>query len=235
MTQALIAGASSEIGRAVALELVECGYDVRLWGRNGQELAETERVCEAAGTATASVVDVRAIDQVEAGLADIEAQGPLGVVVYAAGAFDWAPADTADLAAWQNVFDVNLTAAAVLTRLALPPLLRAAPSALVYIGSAAGHQVFAGNAAYVASKHGLVALAGATFLDVRDRDVKVSVISPGLVAAGNGLLSPAGATRPHELLRPSDVAAAVRFVVSFPARGCPTQIHLQPQHTPSHG
>jgi NAD(P)-dependent dehydrogenase (short-subunit alcohol dehydrogenase family) len=145
------------------------------WPRAGRDRASVR-----GGRNSDGVSGGRARDRPgEAGLADIEAQGPLGVVVYAAGAFDWAPADTADLAAWQNVFDVNLTAAAVLTRLALPPLLRAAPSALVYIGSAAGHQVFAGNAAYVASKHGLVALAGATFLDVRDRDVKVSVISPG--------------------------------------------------------
>jgi hypothetical protein len=44
--------------------------------------------------------------------------------------------------------------------------------------------------------------------------------------------APAGRDRPHELLTPADVAAAVRFVVTFPARGCPTQIRLQPQRDP---
>jgi hypothetical protein len=52
------------------------------------------------------------------------------------------------------------------------------------------------------------------------------------VAAGAGLRSPAGQQRPEQLLAPADVADAVRFVVTFPARGCPTQIHLQPQRTP---
>jgi NADP-dependent 3-hydroxy acid dehydrogenase YdfG len=84
----------------------------------------------------------------------------------------------------------------------------------------------------VASKHGLAGLARATFLDVRDRDVKVSLVSPGLVAAGNGLRSGAGSTRPDTLLSASDVAAAVRFVVTSPARVCPTEIHLEPQRTP---
>lgn len=88
----------------------------------------------------------------------------------------------------------------------------------------------------MASKHGLAGLAGlagATFLDVRDRGVKVSLVSPGLVAAGAGLLSPAGRTSPERLLTPADVAAAVRFVVTFSGTGCPTEIVLQPQHTPS--
>jgi len=133
---------------------------------------------------------------------------------------------------WTQLLAVNLTAAAVATRLVLPHVLAAAPSALVYIGSGAAHEVFANNAAYVASKHGLAGLAGATFLDVRDRDVKVSLVSPGLVAAGAGLYSPAGQSTPERLLTPADVAAAVRLVVTFPARGCPTEIHLHPQRQP---
>lgn len=70
-----------------------------------------------------------------------------------------------------------------------------------------------------------------TFLDVRDRGVKVSVVSPGLVAAGSGLLSDAGTRWPNDLLTPLDVAAAVRFVVTFPSTGCPTEIELQPQRS----
>jgi NADP-dependent 3-hydroxy acid dehydrogenase YdfG len=113
----------------------------------------------------------------------------------------------------------------------LPTLVARAPSALVYIGSGAARRAYPFNAAYVASKHGLAGLAQATFLDVRDHGVKVSVVSPGLVAAGAGLLSPAGQERPGDLLTPDDVAAAVRFVVTFPASGCPVEIDLQPQRS----
>lgn len=150
------------------------------------------------------------------------------VVVWAAGVFDWAAADTAEPAVWESVLDTNLVAAAVATRLVLPILLRSAPAYLIYIGSTAGHQAFGGNAAYVASKHGLTGLSRAVWLDVRDRGVKVSLISPGLVAAGAGLEA---GIAPESLLAPEDVSAAVRFVVTYPDRGCPTEIRLEPQHT----
>ena len=231
--QALVVGASSSIGRAIALELAGLGYAVSLWGRDEGRLAETAAACATAQVRTwVDVVDVTDDLAVAGAVSTLRNRGPLGVVVWAAGLFDWAPADEADPATWSRLLQVNLVAAATLTPLVLPALLDAAPSALVYLGSGAAHNVYPNNAAYVASKHGLAGLAGATFLDVRDRDVKVSLVSPGLVAAGPALLSPAGQDHPERLLQPEDVAAAVRFVVTFPRRGCPIEIQLQPQREP---
>ena len=230
---ALVVGASSEIGRAIAVDLAAQGHRLVLWGRDQRRLEEAAGLCRAAGAGCRiDLVDVT--DRAAAGQAveRLRDDGSLRVVVWAAGVFDWAPADQADPDAWARLLDTNLTAAAVLTAQVLPQLVEAAPSALVFIGSGAGRRVHADNAAYVASKHGLAGLAGATFLDVRDRGVKVSVVSPGLVAAGAGLLSEAGTSRPDTLLSPQDVAAAVRFVVTFPVRGCPTEIELQPQSSP---
>jgi NADP-dependent 3-hydroxy acid dehydrogenase YdfG len=231
--QALIVGASSDIGAAIAADLADLGYDITAWGRDEARLQSTVERSRAAGQhAVADVVDVTDHARTRRAAARVRARGQLSVVVWAAGVFDWAAADTADPSTWARVLDVNLTAAAFLTPLVLPPLLAAAPSALVYIGSGAARQAFAHNAAYVASKHGLAGLAGATFLDVRDRGVKVSLVSPGLVAAGAGLLSGAGQHHPERLLTAADVAAAVRFVVTFPGTGCPTEIRLDPQRTP---
>ncbi|MFC4148142.1 SDR family oxidoreductase [Micromonospora mangrovi] len=232
-SHALVIGASSEIGRAIAHEMALWGMSVSLWGRDQGRLRQTATLCREAGRRcyvdVVDVTDAAAVRDAAEGLAD---RGRLSLVVYAAGVFDWAPADRADPAAWRQVIDVNLTAAATVTTRLLPALISAAPSSLVYIGSGAAHRAFANNAAYVASKFGLAGLAEAVFLDVRDRDVKVSLISPGLVAAGASLATTAGQNRPHELLAPADVAAAVRFVASFPVRGCPTHIQLQPQRTP---
>ena len=230
---ALVIGGSSEIGTAIGVELGALGFAPVLWGRDPDRLAVAAQVCAAAGApARTDIVDVTDHMDLTTAVARLTAHGPLEVVVYAAGLFDWAMADVADPSAWDRLFAVNLVGAAVTTRLVLPHLLAAAPSALVYIGSGAAHTAFANNAAYVASKHGLAGLARATFLDVRDRDVKVSLVSPGLVAAGVGLYSPAGQEKPDELLTAADVAAAVRFVVTFPANGCPTEIRLQPQRQP---
>jgi NADP-dependent 3-hydroxy acid dehydrogenase YdfG len=230
--QALVVGASSTIGRAIAVDLADLGYVACLWGRDHVRLQEAATACSAVGPpASAEQVDVTAHERLPAHVAEVVNRGPLEVVVWAAGLFDWALADEADPAVWARLFEVNLVAAAVLTPLVLPALKFAAPSALVYLGSGAAHTIYRNNAAYVASKHGLAALARATFLDVQDSDVKVSLVSPGMVAAGGGLWSPAGRARPHELLQPADVAAAVRFVVTFPPRGCPTEIHVQPQRS----
>jgi NADP-dependent 3-hydroxy acid dehydrogenase YdfG len=217
---ALVVGASSEIGAAVARGLTTDGYDCLLWGRDRERLAAVGPRWD--------VVDLRRPSDVDAALGRLPDR--LSVVVYAAGLFDWAPADVGDPDVWDELVTVNLAAAMRVTRGVLPALLTAAPSSLVLIGSGAARTPFAGNPAYVASKHGLAGFARSVFLDVRDRDVAVTLLSPGLVAAGAGLDAPG--VRPGELLQADDVAAAVRWVVGTAAHVCPVELELQPQRTP---
>ena len=230
--RALLVGATSAIGRGLALELAALDHDLVLWGRRPAELAATAEEVRTAGAAvTTATVDVTDDTAVRAAVSALAAE-PLHAAVWTPGLFDWGRADSADPGAWRALLDVNLTAPAAFTALVAPLLVAAAPSSLVYLGSGAGHQAYPDNAAYVASKHGLTGLARATFLDLRDAGVKVSLLSPGMVAAGAGLLSPAGRQRPEELLAVADVAAALRFVVTSSPSCCPTEIHLQPLRTP---
>jgi NADP-dependent 3-hydroxy acid dehydrogenase YdfG len=225
---ALVVGATSAIGTAIVHQLVATQHSVTAWGRSAERLAD---LADREGPAvTIDTVDVRDDVSVVKALTRLDraAPGPLRVVVYAAGIFDSAPAAEADPAVWSNLIEVNLTAAARLAPRVLARLRETPPSTLVFVGSGAAHRVFPGNAAYVASKHGLAALAAASFLDVKRHGVRVSMVSPGLVAAGAGLSSPEGQADPHALLTPQDVAAAVGFVVGFPGHGCPTLIELQP-------
>jgi NADP-dependent 3-hydroxy acid dehydrogenase YdfG len=217
---ALVVGASSEIGAAVARGLTAEGYDCLLWGRDRDRLGAVGPRWD--------VVDLRRPADVEAALDRLPDR--LSAVVYAAGLFDWAPADVGAPDIWEELVTVNLTAAMRVTRGVLPALLVAAPSSLVLIGSGAARTAFPGNPAYVASKHGLAGFARSVFLDVRDRDVAVTLLSPGLVAAGAGLGAPG--VRADELLQAEDVAAAVRWVVGTPAHVCPVEVELQPQRTP---
>lgn len=227
---ALVVGATSEIGSAIVQRLLGIGHSVTAWGRSEERLdALAERcgprlTCDRVDVTDDDAV-VAALDRLDARLGD---EAVLRVVVWGAGVFDWAPADSADPATWSRLLDVNLTAAARLTPRVLGRLRESTPATLVYIASGAAHRIFANNAAYVASKHGLAALAAATFADVREQGVRVSVISPGLVAAGAGMLSPLGQSSPERLLTPDDVAGAVEYVVTFPGHGCPVLIELQP-------
>jgi NADP-dependent 3-hydroxy acid dehydrogenase YdfG len=229
--QALVVGATSEIGTAIASALVPYADRLVLWGRDEARLAGAAQACRAAGPGVdvqVRQVDVTRSDELADGMAALRADGPLTIAVWTPGLFDWAPADHADPARWRQLAAVNVTAPMEFTPLVLPALVEAAPSTLVYLGSGAGHAIYPDNAAYVASKHGLAALAHATYADVRRHRVKVSLIAPGLVAAGAALGSPVGQEHPEWLLRPADVAAAVRFVVEFGDHGCPTEIRLQP-------
>lgn len=228
---ALVVGASSSIGVAIAARLAGSHDVLHLWGRDARALARAAERCGGGPSVRTTQVDVRDDEALRSSLADVVGSGPLRTVVWVAGLFDWASAEQADPATWHRVFDVNLTAASVLTAMAAPHLVANAPSALVLIGSGAGHAAYANNAAYVASKHGLTGLARALFLDLRDSGVKVSLVSPGLVAAGGGLSSPAGQTWPEELLQPDDVADAVEYVLRSPAHVCPTEIRLMPQRS----
>ncbi len=161
-----------------------------------------------------------------------EAQGEPGVLVYAAGLFDWAVPAEADRATWARLVEVNLTAAMRLTHMLLPGLAQPG-GAVVLIASGAGQQGFANNAAYVASKHRVVGFGRALFQEIRDQGTKVSVISPGLVAAGAAL---ALDERLHpRFLRPEDVADAVLYVLSSAPSACPTEIILETQLTPTDG
>ena len=217
---ALVVGASSAIGTAIAGELAGRGHDLVLWGRDRARLA--------ASPGRADVVELTDRASVAAALDRLPER--LSVVVYAAGLFDWAPADAGDPDTWDELVAVNLGAAMRVTRGVLPALLAGAPSTLVLLGSGAARTAFPGNPAYVASKHGLAGFARSVFLDVRDRDVAVCLLSPGLVAAGAGLGAPG--VVPERLLQPADVAAAVGWVVGTPAHVCPVEMELQPQRTP---
>ena len=149
-----------------------------------------------------------------------------------AGIFDWASAEEADLSRWDELLDLNLRASMRLTRLALPHMLKNDRGVLIFIASMAGRLAFGHNAAYVASKHGLVGFAGSVFEDVRDSNVKVCAICPGLVNAGASLTMDAPQEAFDRLIQPQDVAEAVRFVVNASDTVCPTEIRLSLQRTP---
>lgn len=225
---ALVSGATSTIGRATAVGLAQDGYDLVLWGRETDRLAgAAEAVRSGGGEARTEAFDLRDRAALDAAAGAV---GPLRALVWAAGAFDYGTPDTLEPDAIEAVLDTVVVAAARTARLVLPALLAAPqPASLVLLGSGADRSAFPGNATYVAAKHGLRGLADALHLDLRERGVRVTLVSPGLVAAGAGLGAPGAEERRDELLQPEDVAAAVRFAVGFPGPGSVLHLDLEPR------
>jgi NADP-dependent 3-hydroxy acid dehydrogenase YdfG len=224
---ALVSGATSTIGRAIAVGLAQDGHDLVLWGRDAKRLAEAGAAVRAVGGSAQEqsfdLGDRAALD------AAARAVQRLDVLVWAAGAFDYGAPDLMDPDAIEAVLDSVLVAAARSVRLLLPALLAQKRASLVLLGSGADRSAFAGNASYVAAKHGLRGLADALHLDLRERGVRVTLVSPGLVAAGAGLGAPGAWERREELLQPEDVAEAVRFAVGFPGQGSVLHLDLEPR------
>lgn len=233
---ALVTGAGRGIGRAIAVTLAREGCAVALLARREQELAETASLC-AAFTVPTLVLPTDISDKAAIGSAVehcVSELGALHILINNAGIFDWADAAEADLGVWDALIDVNLRGTMYATRLALPYILvQKEKGAVLFIASLAGKRTFPHNAAYVATKHAVVGFAGSVFQEVRDHGVKVSAICPGLTNAGAARTIPVEdpAAFAH-FIQAEDVAQTVRFVLTFPGTGCPTEIMLEPQRDP---
>ena len=218
---ALITGASGGMGGAIARELART-HRVLATGRDAARLAAVAD--ETGGEAwRLDVTD-------EAGFAErIAGLDRLDVLVHAAAIAR--PLSVADAAAedWERHFAVDVTAPAVLTRLALP-LLRRASGTVVFIGSGAGTRPVPGSAVYTASKHALRGVADVLRIDEEPHRVRVVTLAPGQTDTEMlRSLVPADRYAPDRYIRPESVAAAVRFVVDAPADVQITDVAVRPR------
>ncbi|WP_245177073.1 SDR family NAD(P)-dependent oxidoreductase [Geodermatophilus sp. DF01_2] len=172
---ALVTGASSGIGRAVAVELARRGAGrLLLGGRDRDALAEV-----AARTGGEPVpADLTSSDGLAATAA---AARSVDLVVHAAGA-GWA-GDTAGMPVerLEAMLALNLGAPVELTRRLLPSMLARGSGHLVFVASIAGAVPVPGEVVYSATKGGLIAFADALRMEVGRRGVGVSVVLPGAV------------------------------------------------------
>ena len=219
MADIFVTGASRGIGAAIARSLAADEHRLVIGARSRDRL---ERLAEELG-GTAVVVDVndsRSVANAVDGVRDALGRAP-DVLVNCAGVFDIAPlAATSDEALDRNL-NANLRGPFLLTRAVLGDMLERGSGLVVNIGSVAGRQAFPGNAAYSASKFGLRGMHEVLLEEVRGTGVRATLIEPG--AVDTEIWDP---MRPDEdpglparadMLAASDVAEAVRFVVSRPS------------------
>ncbi|MGF6256993.1 SDR family NAD(P)-dependent oxidoreductase [Ensifer sp. LBL] len=179
---ALITGAGSGIGKAIALRLAADGHVVSLAGRRAAPLeAVRDEILAAGGHALVRAgFDVTNPEVVEQGIAAAIAEaGDIAVLVNCAGEAPSAPFEKTDFALWQRVLSINLTGVYLVTQAALASVRRAGNGRIVNVASTAGLTGYAYVSAYCASKHGVVGLTRALALELARTDVTVNTVCPG--------------------------------------------------------
>lgn len=206
---ALVTGATGGMGGAIVRELTAT-HDVIALGRN-QAALEALAAETGATTWQLDITDYAAVAERVATLPRLD------VLVQAAAISNRHSVDTAEPQHWDEIFAVNVTGPAELTRAALP-LLRASEGTVIFIGSGAGTRPVPGNATYTASKHALRAVADVLRIDEEPHRVRIVTLAPGQTDTELlRSLIPADAYTPERYIQPSSVAHTVRFVVDAPA------------------
>lgn len=189
---AVVTGASSGIGAAVASRLADRGFAVGLTARRADLLESVARGIRERGhrvaVAPADAADPAALRAAIAALAG--ELGPVDLLVANAGMAERNPADDFSAARFEQLVRVNLLAPAVAIEAVLPGMLERGRGQIVGVSSLAGYRAFkSGQAGYSASKAALSTLLEGLRLELRDRGVAVSVVHPGYVhtpmTAGN--------------------------------------------------
>lgn len=225
----LITGSGRGIGRAIALAYARAGADVALVSRTQAELeavaGEIRQMGRNALVVVADVSDPADVDRmVDQTLAEF---GRIDILVNNAAVAGPKPVMETSLEDWNLFISVNLTGVYLCSRAVLKPMIDRGRGNIINIASGSGFRGAPNNAAYSATKAGVVIFTYSLAGEVRELGIRANVISPGPIRTQ--ML----ADRPHAadaaiVLEPEDVAGAALFLASDYSGGITAQtIHVR--------
>jgi NAD(P)-dependent dehydrogenase (short-subunit alcohol dehydrogenase family) len=221
---ALVTGAGSGIGRAVALSLAKAGYTVVLAGRRLSQLEEAAREAGSGSIAvTADVTDRASVDALFARVANDF--GRLDLLFNNAGTGSPpAPLEDVTFEQWRSVIDTNLTGAFLCTQAAFRLMKAQQPRGgrIINNGSISATAPRPRMVAYTASKHAITGLTRSTSLEGREHDIACGQIDIGNTATAlaapmaHGTLQADMSLKPEPTFDVKHVADAVVYMASLP-------------------
>jgi NAD(P)-dependent dehydrogenase (short-subunit alcohol dehydrogenase family) len=221
----LITGASSGLGRALAVECAQAGATVILSGRNGVKL---ERVYDEIETMGAPQPAIAMLDLAVATAVDydnvaktIDAEfGKLDGVVHAAGLLgDRTPLEQYDVPTWCKVLHVNLTAPFILTQVLLPTLRKSADASVIFVSSGVVKNQRPFWGAYAVAKSGLESVRSMFSQELDgEPNIRVNSVNPGRMrTAMRAAAYPA--EDPNTVPTPASVSGPFLYLLSARSRG----------------
>ena len=180
MKTALVTGASSGIGAAIARILAQNGFNLVACGRRQDRLQALAD--EFPGRVIVSVFDVRDQEAIASALTPVLNKTTIDLLVNNAGnAHGLAPIQSADIADWDAMIDINVKGLLYVSKMVMPQMIKRKQGQIINIGSIAGKEVYPNGNVYCASKHAVDAINNGMRMDLNPYGIKVSQISPGLV------------------------------------------------------
>src|ERR1039458_1624938 len=204
---AVVTGASSGIGRRLALDLTERGATVVGLARREELLAEVEKLLQSSTPDSSTrVCDVGDTESYQQALGEIEEQhGRIDVLINDAGIAQPTPVEEGLSPAYRQIFDVNVFGVIAGTLAVIPGMLDRRSGIVVNVASDSARAPEPGNGAYSASKAAVAAFTEAVAHEVADRGVYVHVLYPAWVPTAMGMSGvDDGGSLPPRLVRRSE-------------------------------
>lgn len=225
---AIVTGAGRGIGRAISIGLAMCGAHVVLVARTDSQLQEVaQSIRQGNGLATVIATDLGEERQIVAMFERVrQLLGRVDVLVNNAGIGIFGP--LAEFAAedFDRVISTNLRGTFLCCREAMKLMMRQKSGYIINISSVVGFKGYPNQAAYTASKHGVMGLTKSLAVEAQKYGIRVSAILPGGVNTG---MVPDARPDLHldELLKPEDIAQSVLYLLSLSENAAVDQIYIR--------
>lgn len=232
---AVVTGASSGIGRAIAIRLSKAGCKLVLASRNVEHLKDTQQQLETPGIVVR--MDVRDTESVQGAFEDVwREHAQIDILVNCAGVMPLTYLKNRHLDEWLETIEVNVKGSLRCISEVLPPMKTQKRGHIVNIASVDGKELFPGGAIYGASKAALIALSRAMRMELSPEfNIKVTAIEPGTVdtdlredITDQELLDKKNYSEDEPKLDPENIADAVFYAVTQPEKVNVNELLIKP-------
>jgi len=227
MKTALITGATSGIGKAIALRLAKEKYRLILTGRRMERLTELKSKIEEKYDSQVYTLcfDIRVYAEVEKAINELPAEwNKIDILINNAGlAVGLAPLHLGVVDDWERMIDTNIKGILYITRMVSPGMVARKSGHIINIGSIAGKNVYPNGVVYAATKHAVDALSKGMRMDFLPYGIRVTQICPGAVETEFSLVRFKGdqeragkVYEGYQSLLADDIAEAVHYAIMQP-------------------